>query len=125
MRVLKNEKQMAKFSYDFARDGGEIGDIPLKALISELEGDMVVTDIIVRAVTPLASAGSATVTFGDGTTADRFLANQFANLDAAGDIVRDGTLAEILDEGAELNMSVGVAALTAGELEVYVEFYSK
>ena len=125
MSLLRNEKQMIRFEYDFAVDGGDVGAIKLRPDVTQLREGMIVTDIIVHAETALDGADTPTVTFGDGSTADAFLTNQFGNLDAADDVVRAGDLAVLLGEDPELTMTVGVEALTAGKLEVYVECISK
>ena len=125
MSVLRNEKQLVRFEYDFAVDGGAIGDITLRPDVVGLKEGMIVTDMIVRSIEALASDGSATVTVGDGTDVDAFFADQFGSLDADNDIVRDGTLALEMGANASLTLSVGVAALTAGKLEVYAECISK
>jgi len=125
MSVLRNEKQLVRFEYDFAVDGGAIGDITLRPDVVGLKEGMIVTDMIVRSIEALASDGSATVTVGDGTDVDAFFADQFGSLDANNDIVRDGTLALEMGAGASLTLSVGVADLTAGKLEVYAECISK
>lgn len=125
MGLLRNEKQLIRFEYDFAVDGGAVGAIALRPDVTQLREGMVVTDIIVHAETALDGEATPTVTFGDGTTADAFLTNQFGNLDAADDVVRAEDLAVLLGESPELTMTVGAEALTAGKLEVYVEVISK
>lgn len=122
--ILKNEKRLARFEYDFAVDGGAIGAIKLRPEITQLTQGMVVTDFIVVAEKALAGAATPTVTFGDGTDADAFLANSFGSLDEDLDVVRANDLALVIGEGAELTMTVGAQALTAGKLVIYVEHFS-
>jgi hypothetical protein len=125
MSALRNEKQLLRFEYDFAVNGGAIGAIALTPDITQLKAGMIVTDIIVHAEVALASAGSATVTFGDGSDVDAFLADSSGALDALNDIVRAENLKVLMAGTPVLTMTVGVAALTAGKLEVYLEVISK
>ena len=125
MSVLRNEKQLIRFEYDFAVDGGAIGNIALRPDITQLKENMIVTDIIVHAEAALTSAGTPTVTFGDGTDVDAFLANAYGTLDALDGVSRGAALAVLLGADPVLTMSVGTAALTAGKLEIYVEVISK
>lgn len=125
MGVLKNEKQLLRFEYDFAVDGGVVGDIALRSDITPLAAGMIVTDIIVRADEALAGAATPTVTFGDGTDVDAFLADSYAALDSVDGTARASTLALVMDANSVLTMSIGAQALTAGKLEVYVEVISK
>jgi hypothetical protein len=125
MSALRNEKQLLRFEYDFAVNGGAIGAIALTPDITQLKAGMIVTDIIVHAEAALASAGSATVTFGDGSDVDAFLADSSGALDALNDIVRAENLKVLMAGTPVLTMTVGVAALTAGKLEVYLEVISK
>lgn len=125
MGALRNEKQLLRFEYDFAVNGGAVGAIALTPDITQLKAGMIVTDIIVHAETALVSGGSATVTFGDGSDVDAFLADSFGALDALNDIVRAENLKVLMAGTPVLTMTVGVAALTAGKLEVYLEVISK
>jgi hypothetical protein len=125
MSVLRNEKQLIRFEYDFAVDGGDVGAIALRADITPLKAGMIVTDIIVHAEAALAGDATPTVTFGDGTDVDAFLANSYGALDALNDVTRNSDLALLMDEDSVLTMSIGAEALTAGKLEIYVEVISK
>lgn len=125
MSVLKNEKQLLRFEYDFAVDGGAVGAIALRPDITQLKQGMIVTDIIVHAEAALLGGATPTVTFGDGTDVDAFLADSYGALDALNDVTRNSDLAVLLGADPALTMTVGVEALTAGKLEVYVEVISK
>ena len=135
MGVLKNEKQLAKFTYDFSRDGGAQGSISLKPEITELEAGMIITDMFVYCPEALASAGSHTVTLGNSDV-DGFMAD-FASLAGSDnsvirigevdgalmyDSVNSHKLAYRVDADTALALEIGTADLTAGKLEVYVEF---
>jgi len=137
MGLLKNEKQLAKFEYDFAVDGGAIGSIPLRANVSSLAAGMVITDMYVYVESALTSGGSATVTLGN-TDVDGFMADIFALAGSDNAVVRAGEVAGALlwddtndhalayrvSSDAVLALQVGTAALTAGKLQVYVEFFA-
>lgn len=125
MGRLRNEKQLLRFEYDFSIDGGAIGAIALRPDITQLEEGMLVTDFIVHAEAALLGGATPTVTFGDGTDGDAFLANSYGALDADDDVTRASNLAVLLGASPVLTMTVGVEALTAGKLEVYVEVISK
>ena len=125
MATLRNEKQLLRFEYDFAVDGGAVGAIALRPDITQLKEGMIVTDVIIHAEAALAGAATPTVVFGDGTDDDAFFANQYGNLDALDDVVRANDLKLLLGEDPVLTMTVGAQALTAGKLEVYVEVISK
>lgn len=137
MPKLQNEKQLARFDYDFAVHGGAIGAISLSSNISNLSAGMVITDVYVVVETPLASLGTPTVTLGN-LDEDGFLVDSYALLSVANGCVRAGQVAGALlwDDTNDapllykvvsdlsLKLSVGTAALTAGKLQVYVEFFA-
>jgi len=137
MPKLKNEKQLARFDYDFAVDGGAIGEIPLRANISELSTGMIISDIYIVVEEALSSDGSPTVTVGntdvDGFFADiAALAGSNNNVirvgEVAGELMYDDTNDHLLlyrvGSDTDLNLTVGTAALTGGKLVVYVEFFA-
>ena len=123
--MLRNEKQLIRFEYDFAVDGGDVGAIELRPDVTQLREGMIVTSMIIHAETALDGEATPTVTFGDGTAASAFAANQYGNLDSADDVVNISDLAVLLGEDPKLTMTVGTEALTAGKLEVYAEVISK
>lgn len=136
MGLLTNEKCLAKFEYDFAVDGGAIGSIPLRPMITPLESGMVVTDMYIYVEAALTSGGSATVTLGN-TDADGFFADIFALGSAnaalrAGEVagailwddVNDHSLLYRVSTDIDLDLNIGVAALTAGKLQVFVEYFA-
>lgn len=138
MGLLTNEKKLAKFEYDFAVDGGAVEAIALREKISALEEGMVITDMYIYVETALASAGSGhTVTLGN-TDVDGFFAdiNALAAADnavlRAGEVAgallwddtNDHTLLYRVSSDVALNLTVGVEALTAGKLQVFVEYFA-
>lgn len=137
MPKLQNEKQIARFDYDFSKQGGAVSSISLVPNISSLTAGMIITDMYIFVEEALTSGGSATVTLGN-TDVDGFFADFFALAGANNNIIRVGEVAGALlwDDtndhmlcyrvGSDLaiNLNVGVAALTAGKLQVYVEYFA-
>lgn len=136
MGLLKNEKKLARFDYDFAVDGGAVGAIDFRPNITSLESGMVVTDIYVYIEAALTSDGSATATIGnadpDGFFADIFALGTLNNVvrvgEVAGALMYDDTndhlLAYRISSDTDLQLNVGVAALTAGKIQVFVEYFA-
>jgi hypothetical protein len=137
MTTLKNEKQLAKFTYKFARDGGAVGAIALKPEVTPLKEGMIITDVYLKEVVPLSASG--TVDLGLTGDADGLMESFKTALAAKkslragevdGDLVFDSTdakllLHEVANNTTNVLLNVGTAALTAGELVVYVEFFSR
>lgn len=135
MPKLQNEKKLARFDYDFAVSGGAIGAINLVPNISALTAGMVITDMYVCVESPITSAGTPTITVGN-TDVDGFMVDIFALAAVADKVVRagqvagdllwdntnDAPLAYRVSSDLLLKLTVGVAALTGGKLQVYVEF---
>jgi hypothetical protein len=137
MGMLQNEKQLARFDYDFAKQGGALGAIALAANIKALAAGMVITDMYIYVEKALTSAGAHTVTLGN-LDADGFFVDFAALAAADNSVIRAGQLAGALlwDNANDamlayrvaadllLNLTVGTAALTAGKLQVYVEYFA-
>lgn len=137
MGLLKNEKKLARFEYDFAVSGGDVGSIALVPKITALEEGMVITDMYIHVETALDSAGSPTVTLGN-TDADGFFADFYALAGSDNNVVRvgevdgalvyddtnDHLLAYRVSSDTDLDLNIGTAALTAGKLSVYVEYFA-
>jgi len=135
MPKLQNEKQLARFDYDFSISGGAVSAIALTPNITALSAGMIITDIYIYVEEALTSDGSATVTLGN-TDIDGFFADIFALAGSDNAVIRVGEVAGALmwddtndhmlayrvGSDLDLNLSVGTAALTAGKLQVYVEF---
>jgi hypothetical protein len=137
MPKLQNDKQVARFDYDFAHGGGAIGAHVLDLNASALTAGMIITDMYVCVESPLTSLGTPTITLGN-LDVDGFMADIYALAAVDNAVVRAGQVAGALlwDDtndaplayrvGSDLllNMSVGVAALTGGKLQVYVEYFA-
>ena len=137
MPKLQNDKHLARFDYDFALQGGAVGVIDLVPNIVALAAGMVISDIYVYVESALTSGGSATVTLGNADP-DGFLVNIFALAGSANAVIRSGQVAGALvyddtndtqllyrvGADTDLALTIGTAALTAGKLQVYVEFFA-
>jgi len=125
----KNEMQTFLFEYDFAKDGGAIGSIPLRKNINALKEGVIVHKIEIRVKTLLASGGTPTLTLGNTGDVDGYMTNFFGGnaQDAvlyseqyAGALlpVDDVYRVDATAANQDLLMEVGVAALTAGKLDI-------
>tara|TARA_R110002072_G_scaffold76935_1_gene180004 strand:- start:588 stop:1010 length:423 start_codon:yes stop_codon:yes gene_type:complete len=127
-------KQTCKFVYDFAVDGGShsasnqgltgngAGVItPADADITIPE-NAIITDCITYVTTAMTSGGSATVAIGCGgaalVAATAFDNGVFDDEDVTHTVVADKTTA-----AARPIITVATAALTAGVVEVIIEYY--
>lgn len=131
-----NMMQTAYAKYSFAVDGGaeaaiipSVSDIiPANALVI---GCFVVTD------TTVTSSGSATIEVGTsaGSSASSLLAATGKSSFAAGDVIYGiptlptyssgivQPVAFVMSAAGQIQLTVGTAALTAGIVEVYVQYY--
>jgi len=127
-------KQSVKFVYDFAVDGGShsasnqgltgngAGVItPADADITIPE-NAIITDCITYVTTAMTSGGSATVAIGCGgaalVAATAFDNGVFDDEDVTHTVVADKTTA-----AGRPTITVATAALTAGVIEVIIEYY--
>lgn len=125
-RGLEPVKRVAYFEYDFARDGGAVGDINLRG--DAIPDDAIVVNGKVHVNTAVTSGGSATVALKMLTAADIMGATAVASLSANAilDVVPVGTAATAIRNttaGVQLKATVAVAALTAGKFTVALEYY--
>lgn len=119
-------KRVAYFEYDFAIDGGAVGDISLRG--DRLPNDAVVTGGMVHCKTAVTSDGAATVALRLLAAGDVLAATGKASFttNALLNTVPDGTAAHALratSGGLGVTMSVAVAALTAGKVIVALEYF--
>ena len=134
MSLVFNEKQLLRFEYDFAKDGGAVGTIALRPDITPLALGMHITNMYVVQETLLTAAG-ATVTIGNTTDVDGFFADivalaakkAFMVGEVAGALLWDDTndhaimYSPAVANDFDLKLTVGTAPITAGKLSVYVE----
>jgi hypothetical protein len=125
-RGLGAVKRVAYFEYDFARDGGVVGDISLRG--EGLPKGAIVTDGKIHVLTAVTSGGAATVALRIVGANDTLTATAKASLSLAAilDIVPVRTAATsilVATEGTGMVATVATAALTAGKFIVAVEYY--
>ncbi len=121
--ALEGKKQIKIFEYDFAKEGGAVGDITLRG--GQIPKGAVVHEGKLLGITLPTSGGSPTVALKLVGAADVLAATAIANLDD-GDIVdcaAVGTTPILLAANASLVATVAVAAMTAGKFRVALEFY--
>lgn len=112
--------RVAKAVYDFSKQGGAVSDISLKVFIPK---GAVIKGIIHEELTDVTSGGAATVTLKAGTTA---LTGLIAKATFTGIVTEAlaGSVGAIrLTAAAELKATIATAALTAGKVAFYVEYY--
>lgn len=127
--------QVMKAQYDFSKQGGAIGAISLRDmdnLPAVLPGRAVVVGCYIDVVTAPTSAGAATLAFGTGQTAVDLLAATGKASFTAGSIlacIPVGSAATAIKltqaaSGAGLTpkLTVATAALTAGKINVLIEY---
>jgi len=138
MGYPKNEEQELLYEYDFAKDGGEVGAISLRSIVNGLKEGFIVREIEVRTKVAVTSGGSATLTLGNTSDPDGYLADFASSVGTVGDVVNSGSVAGALiwddtnDHAVhyrigsaanvqDLVLTIGTAALTAGKLEILVK----
>lgn len=115
-----NKKIEVCYEYDFAVDGGAIGDIVLRnAAVNGLKSGLTITKAYVVIDTALVS-GSGTATIGDGTDADGFFVDLVAT--AAGSYssmsAKGGALLRLSATNVESELAVKLAADISPELVI-------
>lgn len=121
---LDRSEKVVCLEYDFANDGGAVGDITLKradGTTYATEEDCIVTKVLAHEVTALTSGGSATVTLeagSTGLTGALAFDSGFTGLD---NLTLAGSADAIaVDANQTLQIAVGTAALTAGKVRFYI-----
>lgn len=140
-----NTKHIARYRYDFSESGGDVGAIVLPAKVAGLEAGCVITNIHGHEVVAVTSGGTPTITLGPGaggtaTDADGYFADLFGELGTINNTFRVGQVAGALvwddadtndhqldyyvtSANTQVIMTVGTAALTAGVIDFYFEYY--
>lgn len=122
---LEKQMKVAKFVYDFAKDGGAVGAVVVGA--GMLPNGAIVNGGTVHVDTAVTSGGSATVALGIETATDVLGATGKASftLGARLDVVPVRTAATAVKTTASrgLTVTIGTATLTAGKITVFLEYY--
>lgn len=137
MTYPRNEEFFLRYDYDFAVNGGAVGNIPLSSNINGLKEGVVVREAFVIVKTALASGGAPSVTLGNTADVDGYLADFYSlassapavvnSSSVAGDLIWDDTNDHVIhyrigsaSNVQDLVLAIGTAALTAGKLEIYL-----
>ena len=137
----KKEKLVKEFLYDFSVQAGATGDIALNGC--DPNGDLlpegfIIEKVSVKTDTAFASTGSPTLTVGNSSDRDGFMADIYAAASAANSVVNGGSVAGalIFDDtndhlidyrvssnanSQDVSISIGTAPVTAGKLRVIIE----
>jgi hypothetical protein len=140
MGYPKNEEQELLYEYDFAKDGGAVGEIQLRSLVNAIKEGVVIRGLEVRVKEAFASGGTPTVALGNSTDPDGYMADIYA-LGTLNNVINSGSVAGALiwDDtndhaihyridgvaaNQDLVMEIGTDPLTAGKLEILVKVSS-
>jgi len=140
MSFQLGERDRLKFTYDFASQGGAIGTIDLTPQLHSLAEGIVITGWSMYVEAAVTSGGTPTITMGNTTDPDGYAADVFALVGSANAVVNSGSVAGALiwddtnDHAIEyridstaanqdLKLTIATAALTAGKLVVYMDYY--
>lgn len=120
--ALAGRKYVWQFEYDFAKDGGAVGDISLRG--GNIPAGAVIDKALVHVQTACTSDGSATIALTAASAGDVKAAVALTGYTAGVKAcVPVGTAATslALSASAGLTATVAVAALTAGKMVVVLE----
>lgn len=125
MAQIKSSKKAVKATYDFALDGGAVGDIALRG--AAIPSGAIITDVLVDVTTALTSGGSATVAIKAQSAADLISATAIGSSPWSTTGPKRGSLdadsAPIKTTAKRtITATVATAALTAGKFSVIVEY---
>lgn len=113
---------IAKVQYDFAENGGAVGAILLDLVLPD---NAVIWDGFFDVVTAPTSGGSATIALGLNTATDLKAATAIASYTGIVALVPVGTAAAAVKLTAErqLTLTIATAALTAGKINIFLNYY--
>ena len=113
---------IVKATYDFAVHGGAVGDNPIDL---KLPGNAIVYNGMIDVVTDPTSGGAATVALKIEGAADLLAATAIASVTGQVDTIPNGTAANAvkLTEERTLAVTVATAALTAGKMNIFLEYF--
>ena len=121
---LDPRKKVAYVEYDFATDGGAVGDITLRG--PGIEAGAIVAFGLVDVQTGLTSDGSATValklTTAEDVKAAAVLTSYTAGVKASTLVGTAATSLKLTSRTA-VTMTIAVAALTAGKMIIALEYF--
>lgn len=130
MSAIKNKLLSQEYIYDFAEDGGSQGNITLssKEGYDALPSDAVIMNVHSWVETACTSAGSATVSWGDGSDVDGYSGSAKAVASLTANAVFEGNadsaaLCPSYASNSDFSVTIGTADLTAGKIVFRVSYY--
>jgi hypothetical protein len=130
--LMREKKGVLHCRYDFAQQGGAVGPVSLfdplvgPSEAAHLPAGAIITKAMLQVLTSVTSGGAATVALTTGEVAADLLAATAKATLVAGllDGKPDGTAAKsvVLTAERTLQATIAVAALTAGKIDVFVEY---
>lgn len=125
--ILQGQVGVIRCTYDFAIQGGAIGTVNLRDpdnALATLPDKAIITQVFIDEVTNVTSGGSATIALGANTTTDLLGATAIASFTGVIAGVPTGTAATMvkLTAARTLTATIGTAAITAGKLNVFVQY---
>lgn len=126
--AIGNKTAWQECTYDFAVDGGAVGNIDVCKTLKLPTGTKILR-LFYSVETTLTSGGSATVSIGDAGSTARYLAlTAYNNAAFTGANPVEAVIGAPLSvSSANLgkpSISIAVAALTAGKIKLYLEVYT-
>lgn len=114
-----NEVAVERVTYDFSVDGGAVGALDLFTA----SADLVIKYVHIYVKTACTSGGSATVAVGvTGATTAYVDATAGAVANLSANAVMGTATPKRVASGNKVLLTIGTAALTAGKIEVVVEY---
>ena len=141
MGFEKGKTLTNKYEWDFAVDGGATAAIAMRNLgYNDIVSGCHITKMTLVVETEVTSGGTPTIVIGNTTDADGYFADVKAMVftggkaalqqgEVAGALIWDDTndhkivYSPTAANDLDLNVTVGTAALTAGKLTLYVDFF--
>jgi len=126
--LIETSRRTATAVYDFAVDGGAVGDIALRG--QKIPSGAIITDVLIDVETVLTSGGAATVALKSEGAADLNAADAISGAPWStagakrGDLDADTAPVKTTAERT-ITATVGAFALTAGKFSVIVSYILK
>lgn len=124
---LNQKRGVLKCVWDFAVNGGAVGTIYLNDADGNpaiLPSAAIITQVYTDEVTNVTTSASGTLSIGANTTVDLLAATAAATFSGVQAGIPVGTAATMVKLTAQRQIAVAIAtgALTAGKLNIFVEF---
>lgn len=125
--IMIREIRSLMATYDFSVLGGAVGSVNLKdanGMDAKLPENAIILDSLIDVITAPTSGGSATIAFTAQSAGDLKAATAIASYTGLVAGVPVGTAATSIKMTADrtLTATIATAALTAGKINVYVEY---